>query len=62
MLHCELCGGRLVTFEGETYCPDCARYEAVEGLHRATDEALILLRMVVPEPETTDGTDIEPPF
>ncbi len=62
MLHCDLCGGRLLTSEGESYCPDCTRYEALDGLHRATDEALALLRLDCPEPATTDGDPSEPPF
>jgi uncharacterized Zn finger protein (UPF0148 family) len=39
-MYCDQCGERLERFEGETYCPDCTYWEAVEHLGAATDEAL----------------------
>ncbi len=53
-MKCERCGGKLETFEGEEYCPDCSYYEAVAGHDRATDEALAVLAQDFPEPAATD--------
>jgi uncharacterized Zn finger protein (UPF0148 family) len=40
MLHCEHCGGRLESYDGEPYCPDCTSY----GLAQHTDgEGLAVL-------------------
>jgi uncharacterized Zn finger protein (UPF0148 family) len=39
-MNCEHCGRRLESYEGESYCPECTYYEAVEAHDRATDEAL----------------------
>jgi uncharacterized Zn finger protein (UPF0148 family) len=36
---CDLCGGPLECFEGEPYCPDCTRYEAMELARQADNEA-----------------------
>jgi uncharacterized Zn finger protein (UPF0148 family) len=38
-MNCEHCGEPLACFEGETYCPDCTYWEAVEQTERATNEA-----------------------
>jgi uncharacterized Zn finger protein (UPF0148 family) len=54
LMHCEQCGGRLERYEGETYCPDCTHYEAVEAHDRATDEALRVLAQDLPEPVVLD--------
>ena len=40
-MYCE-CGTRLVCFDGESYCPDCTRYEAEELARQADDEARLL--------------------
>jgi hypothetical protein len=50
----EQCGGRLETFDGEAYCPDCTYYQAVQGHDQATDEALALLAQDFPEPAAID--------
>jgi uncharacterized Zn finger protein (UPF0148 family) len=36
---CDCCGSRLACFEGETYCPDCTYYEALQLADQADDEA-----------------------
>jgi hypothetical protein len=53
-MKCENCGGRLETYEGESYCPECTYYEAVEAHDLATDEALALLAQDFPDPPAMD--------
>ena len=60
MYYCE-CGERLECFEGEWYCPECTRWEAIQAHDQATAEALASLAVVQPDhPEPPDGD--EPPF
>jgi uncharacterized Zn finger protein (UPF0148 family) len=58
--NCEQCGGRLETFEGESFCPECTYYEAVAALDLATDEALAVLAQDQSEPAVMDwgGEDL----
>ena len=58
---CECCGSRLACFEGETYCPDCCRYEAEEQARQADDEAR-LLRLAPPPPPEEGPAGDGPPF
>jgi hypothetical protein len=53
-MKCEQCGGRLESYEGESYCPDCTFFEAVEAHDRATDEALAVLAEDFPQPAARD--------
>jgi uncharacterized Zn finger protein (UPF0148 family) len=60
---CEDCGSRLACFEGETYCPDCTYYEALELAEEADDEARLL--RLTPAPAGAEGegpADDGPPF
>jgi hypothetical protein len=58
---CELCGGRLESFEGESYCPDCTYSDAILEAERATDEALALLALEPVEPDVMDWRGEQPP-
>jgi len=53
--NCKYCGGRLDHFEGESFCPDCTYYQAVEAHDHATDEALAVLAQDHPEPAMPDN-------
>ena len=58
---CEHCGGPLACFEGETYCPDCSRYQALQLAEEADDEARLLRQAPAPPPD--EGPDGDgPPF
>ncbi len=60
-MYCPDCGGPLVSFEGERYCPDCTQYE-VEELARQADVEAAALRLA-PAPGPEEGPpDGEPPF
>jgi uncharacterized Zn finger protein (UPF0148 family) len=56
---CAVCNSPLEVCEGETYCPDCIYYHAVEQMERATDEALALLAL---EPAAYPEMDADLPF
>jgi uncharacterized Zn finger protein (UPF0148 family) len=60
-MYCEHCGGPLACFGGETYCPDCSRYEAEEQARQADDEARRLREAPVPPPDERPADD-GPPF
>jgi uncharacterized Zn finger protein (UPF0148 family) len=57
---CDCCGGPLASFEGESYCPDCWRFEAEEQARQADDEAR-RLRQAPPHPDEEPAGD-GPPF
>jgi uncharacterized Zn finger protein (UPF0148 family) len=61
-MYCDHCGEQLACFEGESYCPDCSHWEAVEEMEAATDEALAQLALDQPDPEVRDWRGEEPPF
>jgi hypothetical protein len=59
----ECCGSRLACFEGESYCPDCCRFEALQLAEKADDEARTL--RLAPAPAGAEGegpADDGPPF
>jgi uncharacterized Zn finger protein (UPF0148 family) len=57
---CESCGGRLHSYEGEVYCPDCMRWEAVRLADEADEEARAL--RLVPAPPWEEGPTDGPPW
>jgi hypothetical protein len=60
---CECCGSRLACFEGETYCPDCCRYEALPLVEQADDGARALRQAPAPAGADDAGpTDDGPPW
>jgi hypothetical protein len=59
---CDQCGERLEHFEGESDCPDCTYWEAVEQLDRATDEALAQLAIDQSKPAVMGWRGGQPPF
>jgi uncharacterized Zn finger protein (UPF0148 family) len=61
-MSCDQCGGRLEHFDGESYCPDCSHFEAVEQLDQATDEALAKLAINQVEDDVGDRHGEEPPL
>jgi hypothetical protein len=54
-MNCEHCDGRLESYEGETYCPECTYYQAVASHDQATDEALAVLAQDSPELPAMDN-------
>jgi uncharacterized Zn finger protein (UPF0148 family) len=61
-MYCDQCGERLERFEGETYCPDCTYYDALEQMELATDEALAQLAIDQADEDVRDWHGEEPPF
>jgi uncharacterized Zn finger protein (UPF0148 family) len=61
-MYCSRCGERLERFEGETYCPDCTYWEAVEQMDAATDEALAQRAIDQADPDVRDLLGEQPPF
>jgi len=57
---CESCGQPFARYEGEDYCPDCTRYEAIRAGEQTDALALILLDAGDLEP--ADRGDHGPPF
>jgi uncharacterized Zn finger protein (UPF0148 family) len=57
---CECCGGRLESYEGELYCPDCTYYAALELAEEADEEARV--ERMWPAPAWEDGPTEGPPW
>ena len=57
---CECCGGPLASFEGESFCPECTRWETVVLAEEADDEARG--ERMQPAPAQEEGPADGPPW
>jgi hypothetical protein len=56
---CDSCGGRLESYEGDLYCPDCTLFAALELAEEADEEAHV--ERMQPAPAREDGPAEGPP-
>jgi uncharacterized Zn finger protein (UPF0148 family) len=63
---CPFCGAELETFEGESFCPDCDRWELEEEIRQADLEAALFHQQEAEQASRPKDNPIfaagEPPF
>jgi uncharacterized Zn finger protein (UPF0148 family) len=57
---CDGCGNPLASYEGESYCPGCTRWEALQLAEEADEEARVL--RLLPAPPWEEGPADGPPW